>query len=65
MLTVRWQGGCCGNATRQQAGSGILACYLRVVPAADVLAEEGFIDGDAIVEAHLHQDVLEAGDTKA
>jgi hypothetical protein len=33
-------------------------CYFRVVPAADVLPEEGFINGHTTAEAHLCQDLL-------
>jgi hypothetical protein len=37
-----------------------LACYLRVVSAADVLAEEGFVDRHTILEAHLNENILKA-----
>jgi hypothetical protein len=44
-----------------------LACYLRIVPAADVLAKECLVNGHTTLEAHFNQDVLEsvATDTDA
>jgi hypothetical protein len=36
------------------------ACYLRVVPAADVLAEESLVNRHTTLEAHFNQDILES-----